>query len=217
MKSRTWQKRAVLFLLVVYSVDLAWKVANWHDAFGDAPWWGIALGLIVRFSFMGFMLFLYLRLKKLPQDPLVVTAVMKRTSVRSMRIIHGVMFAAIVSYVFIAERLPATASNLTPSIAESFAILAFIMVVIAVGFRRKMLSPAIESLGRDPGDEAALGRWRMANLLSMVLTMSVALYGFALRALGGSRRVVWPFFIISLILMLMWRPRLDAGLSNTEN
>jgi hypothetical protein len=49
----------------------------------------------------------------------------------------------------------------------------------------------------------------MANILSMVLTMTVALFGFALRMVGSSREVAWPFFIASIILMLLWRPRLD--------
>jgi uncharacterized membrane protein len=216
MKFRLWQKRSALFLLVAYTVDLVWKVANWHDVFGDVAWWGIALGLTIRFAFMGLLLFLYLRLRKVPQEPPVVTVAATSASLRSMRIIHIIMLAAIVSYLFLAERLPKPGADVPPVIVESFSVLAILMVVIAVACRRKLLPPAVENLRRDPTDGTALGRWRMANILSFVLSMAIALYGLALRALGGDRRVVWPFFIASLILMLLWAPRLDRGVSDAE-
>ena len=216
VKSKLWQRRSVLFLLVAYSLDLAWKLANWHEVFSGVAWWGIALGLVVRFTFMGFMLYAYLRLKNVPQEPPVVTKAIKDAAVRSMRIMHIVMLGAIVSYVFVAERLPRPTSDAPALIVQSFSFLAILMVVIAFSFRRKLLPSAIEKLRRDPGDGTALGRWRMANILSMVLTMSVALYGFALRTMGGNRRVVWPFLVASVILMLLWRPRLDDGTSGTD-
>jgi len=43
MEPRTWQKWVVLFLLAVFSLDLVWKLANWHWV----PWWVIALGLVL--------------------------------------------------------------------------------------------------------------------------------------------------------------------------
>jgi hypothetical protein len=216
MKSRLWQQREALFLLLAYALDLAWKLAHWHDAFGGVPLWGIALGLTVRFAFMGFILALYLRLKRGPQEPLTITRATKNALVRSMRIMHIVMLAVIVGYIVVAERLPRPTSDASAVLVESFSILAASMVVIAFGFRSKLLPSAIEELRRDAGDATALGRWRMANILSMALTMSVALYGFVLRSMGGNRRVVWPFFIASVALMLLWRPRLDEEISGTD-
>jgi hypothetical protein len=64
MISRTWQKRAVLFLLIIYCLDLASKLVSWRDTFSDVPWWGAALGLAVRFAFMGFLVTLLIRLRK---------------------------------------------------------------------------------------------------------------------------------------------------------
>jgi hypothetical protein len=58
-------------------------------------------------------------------------------------------------------------------------------MTIAYSYRTRLLPSAIEKLRRDPGDGTAHGSWRMANVLSLVLTMSVALYGFALRTIGG--------------------------------
>jgi hypothetical protein len=213
MRSRRWQQRGVLLLLLGYSVDLVLKLSDWREAFGGSPLWGIALGLAVRFAIMGFILSVYLRLKKAPQEPPVVTIAVKNASVRSMRIFHIIMLAAVVGYLFVAERLPRPTSDAPASLVESFSVLAAAMVAIAYGFRRRYLSSAILQLQHNQGDATALGRWRMANVLTMTFTMSVALYGFALRAMGGNRRVVWPFFLVSVTLMLLWRPHLDGGSS----
>jgi hypothetical protein len=40
MKSRVWQKRVALLLLVLYSIDLSWKLANWRETFSGVAWWG---------------------------------------------------------------------------------------------------------------------------------------------------------------------------------
>jgi hypothetical protein len=209
MKFQRWQERAALFLLVLYCLDLTWKVADWKELSRGLPWWGIALGLAVRFLVMGFILFMYLRLKKAPQEPVPVTKTMRTASLRSMRVIHAILFVAIVGYVFLAERSPRTASDPSTQLVASLSILAALMVV-ALSLRRKFLPRAIEKLKDNAADETVLGRWRMANILSMVLTMTVALFGFALRMVGASREVAWPFFIASIILMLLRAPFYNA-------
>jgi hypothetical protein len=214
--SRRWQQRAALFLFIVYSLDLAWKLANWRESFGGVPLWGIALGLTFRFAFMGFILSMYLRLRRVPQEPPLITKAVKHASVRSIRLFHVILIVAIVGYISLAEWLPRPTANAPALIVESFSVLAILMVAVAFGFRRKLLPSAIEKLRCDAGDATPLGRWRMANVLSMSLVMSVALCGFVLRILGGDRRVVWPFFLVSVTLMLLWRPRLDEGASSTD-
>jgi hypothetical protein len=64
MFSKTAQRRATLFLLVFYSLDLVWKLFHWHELSSGVPWWGIAVGLTVRFAFMWFMIAVYLRMRK---------------------------------------------------------------------------------------------------------------------------------------------------------
>jgi len=202
-----------LFLLVVYSLDLAWKLANWNEAFGGVAWWGIALGLAVRFAFMGFVLFIYLRLRKALQEPTAVTRITTKAALRHMRIFHIAMLCAIVSYAFVAALLRPAAGE-SPLPVEGFWIVAALMVLIAYGFRRKLLPAATRTLLHEPGDAEALGRWRMTNILSMIFASSVSMYGVALRAIGGSGRVVWPFFIVSALLMLWWRPRLNDSVND---
>jgi len=217
--SKAWQRRSALILFILYSLDSVWKVAHWEEftsVVRDSGWWGIplfALALTIRFAVMGFTLFLYLRLKKVYQKPPVVTKLMKNASVRSMRIIHIFLLAAIVMYALVAERLLQPASQVPTQFVEILWFMAALMVVIAFGFRRKLLPSATKTLQGDSSDITALGRWRIANLLSMILAVTVSLFGIVLRVMGGSRLVVWPLFIVSVLLMLLWRPRLDDGSS----
>ena len=66
---------------------------------GGVEGWGDVLGLTV-------FILAYLQLKKAPQEPPVVTKVLKNASVRTMRIIHAVFLATIVGHIFVAERVP---------------------------------------------------------------------------------------------------------------
>src|SRR5690242_14324966 len=135
-------------------------------------------------------------------------------SLRSMRLIHVIMLAAVVGYIYTAEVLSKPATDLPAIFVLAFSILAAVEVAIAFYLRRKMLPSAFETMRSNPEDAPALGRWRAANVLSMVFALSVALYGFTLRFLGGSRLIAWPFFLASLVLMWLWRPHLEEGTSS---
>ena len=68
MKSGPWRKRAVLFLLIVYSLDLVWKLASWNEAFNGVPWWNCdTLGLAVDLPLWGCPVIVPATQKKLPE------------------------------------------------------------------------------------------------------------------------------------------------------
>jgi uncharacterized membrane protein len=119
-------------------------------------------------------------------------------------------------YALVAERLLQPASQVTTQFVEILWFMAALMVVIAFGFRRKLLPSATKALQGDSSDITALGRWRMANLLSMIFAVTISLFGIVLRVMGGSRLVVWPLFVVSVLLMLLWRPRLEEGTSGAS-
>jgi len=122
---------------------------------------------------------------------------------------HRIMLAAVLLYAFLAERLVKSARSLPLSMTLSFGIVAIVIALIALGYRMKTLSSAIEALQ----DAQALIRWREAHILIMVLLHSVALLGFALRFLHGSFWVALPFYFFSFALLLIWGPR-EAELVN---
>ncbi len=137
-------------------------------------------------------------------------------SLRNMRIVHVILLAAIAGYAYVAEMTLKPTTDAPPILVKAFPIVAVAEVVITFAIRRKLLRSAMEGLQRHAGDATALGQWRKANLFSMVMMVSVALYGLALRFVGGSRRVAAPFFVAAVILMLLWRPRLDEVISGAN-
>jgi hypothetical protein len=134
-----------------------------------------------------------------------------------MRLVHVIMLAAIVGHLYTAEVLPKHAADLPVTFVASLSIMAALEVAIAFFFRQRMLPSALETMRSNPEDATALGRWRAANILSMVFAPSVSLLGFVLRFLGGSRPVAWLFFLASIILMWLWRPRLEEGVSGADS
>src|ERR1700731_3205755 len=190
MISRTWQKRAVLFLLIVYCLDLASKLVSWRDTFSNVPWWGAALGLAVRFAFMGFLVYFLIRLRKPPQDQ-PLTSRIKNSSLRSMRIFQFIFLATILGYGYVAELSSKPTAVVETVIVGSFSILAVFTALVAFVLRRTLLPSAVEALQR--GDANGVGRWRFANILSMVLAETIGMFGLVLRIMGCSRQVAWPF------------------------
>ena len=57
-------KNAVLILLILYCLDLAWKLAHWHALADGLEWWIIAGALTVRFAVMAGLLVGYLRISR---------------------------------------------------------------------------------------------------------------------------------------------------------
>jgi hypothetical protein len=109
-----------------------------------------------------------------------VDTAMKDASIRSMRILHVVFLAAIVGYLYVAERIFVHTKPVPIVIPEAFALVSAAVIIIALVFRRRLLAPAIEALRHDGKDATALAQWRSANTLSMILAMSVSLDGLAL-------------------------------------
>jgi hypothetical protein len=126
---------------------------------------------------------------------------------RSVRIVHGVLSAVVVSYILIAEKLTNPNGVLSAAIPLSFGIIAFVDVMIIYGFRRKLLPSAIEDLRQNPQNAGALLQWRKAQILTAVLLVIVALLGLMLRVMGGSFFGALPFYLMSLVMLLVWRPR----------
>jgi hypothetical protein len=137
-------------------------------------------------------------------------------SLHQMRIVHTVFVVAVLVQIYTSEWLAGNGTGYSMTFLAGIIIVAGFDVLMAYYFRRKKLFPALEKLRRDPNDIQALKQWWGATILVLVLTMSVALYGLALRVLGASRRVAWPFFLLALILMFLWRPQLDLSGSVPE-
>jgi F0F1-type ATP synthase membrane subunit c/vacuolar-type H+-ATPase subunit K len=133
-------------------------------------------------------------------------------ALKVLRSIHAIFVTSILLYAFMAEKvMQRAASAPSPTFVTSMTILAIAMTLIAATVRRRIVTPAIERLRVESEDPRALNRWRSGSLISFVLVECVALYGFVLRVLGASRPQTLPFYLVAILLMLIWTPRLDSA------
>jgi hypothetical protein len=135
-------------------------------------------------------------------------------ALRQLRTMHAIFVVVIFMWAYVSEITARAGSETTQTLVIAIAIVAGLELILAYYSRAKRAIPAIEKLQRDPNDAVAMLQWRSGTILSMVLAMSVALYGLVLRTVGAGRRVSWPFFLVALIFLMVWRPRLDLN-SNT--
>ena len=130
---------------------------------------------------------------------------------RFMRILHAVLPISILFYAAFGEKLgPAEPKDLK-ILPPLFAAPAVVNVLIALFFRARMVQPAEEALRLRADDALALGRWRAGNIVVLVMCESVALFGFVLRMLGGTLLISAPFYVVAILLMLLWTPRLEIS------
>jgi hypothetical protein len=130
----------------------------------------------------------------------------RESQFRAVRIMHRTMLAAVILYAFTAERLARPSDDLPAPMLIGLGVTAAVTALVAFGYQKKLPS-AIAALRRDPQDAQAVLRWRQAHIVTMILLVSVALFGFTLRFLGGSFWIALPFYAASFLLLLLWAPR----------
>jgi len=135
------------------------------------------------------------------------------SSVRQMRMVQMALLVAIVLYGVVGERI-IRAEAPEPHFLRVLVFPAFFCAGGAFFFRRRMVQAAEEVLRLRSDDSAALARWRVGNITCLTLCEAVALWGFALRMLGGTFLHAVPFYAVAILLILAWTPRLDVSQEN---
>jgi len=133
-------------------------------------------------------------------------------TLRVLQIVRGGLLISVVLYFVIAEQIrrasvatPAKAPD--PTVLYLLALMAVVSLIIATGLRRKLSGNAEEVLRAQPGDAAALTRWRTGHLLFLAICEAVALYGFVLRILGFQMLQALPFYLVAFVAMVLFGPR----------
>jgi hypothetical protein len=134
------------------------------------------------------------------------------TSLRHVRIVHAILVLGVFLDAHAAEqRAGKNEAGYPTLLLATMVFLAGFDGLIAYYIRRSKLFPALEKLRRNANDLEALKQWRFSTGVSLMLAMSISLDGFAFRFLGASRGLSWLFYLPALILMLLWRPKLEPG------
>jgi len=131
--------------------------------------------------------------------------------IRALQITHTIFLVSVGVYACLGEFLGPKVREVPPVLQMGFAVCAALSVAAALIARRSMTMSALEVLRADPDNSQALQRWRGGQLASMVLFVSVALCGFALRFLGVALVRVIPFYLASALLLIWFRPSEPAS------
>jgi len=132
------------------------------------------------------------------------------SAVRLLRTVQAALLVSIVLHAVVSQKITTEPRDVT-LFHRMFIALTILLVGIAMVFRVRMVGPAAETLRLRPEDAQMLTRWRTGSLVSLVLCEAVGLYGFALRVLGGEFLLSAPFYAVAILLMLVWRPRLEVS------
>jgi hypothetical protein len=131
---------------------------------------------------------------------------------RTLNMIRAALIFAIAIYMFIGERVAiGTVGPVNAMLFQILAVVAVVNIVVILIVRRSMVMPALAVLQRDPGDSAASTRWRGGYIVTYALCEAIALYGFVLRIMGFSYRMIVPFYLASFILLIFLSPRVPQG------
>lgn len=134
------------------------------------------------------------------------------TAQEAMKVVrtqHGAFLISIPIYAAVGELFGPTGAGPGKIIRGVLIAVALMNVGIAQLFGRKMVTAAEEALAQNASDDAVLGRWRQGHLITFALCESVAMFGFALRMLGGDPLQAAPLYVLAFALMLVWAPRLE--------
>lgn len=90
-------------------------------------------------------------------------------------------------------------------------VFAVSIIPTALLLRSRELKRAKGTLARQPGDVAALRRWRAIQLAILACFLAIPLYGLVLRFQGGTLLQALPFYIVG-ILLLSFLPLHGSGI-----
>jgi len=212
-------KWTILFFVVIESVGLvgsllyfALKLAHSNATLGPPTLGEVALELALRFAMVGLLLFAFVSLSDVSHLPSTIT---RQSALLTARAVWSSCLAAIALYALVGEKTPRSARQGWHLSAWSLATVALGTVITALFFRRRILHLANLKLRSDPHDPKALNQWRRATIASIVLAMSIGLYGFSLRMSGNARTIEWSFFFAAIALLFLWRPQFNAAANNS--
>jgi len=131
-------------------------------------------------------------------------------ALRASRILHLCFLIAAVVYMLVPFLIVSNASVDAPIVvAACLGLVAMSTIGIGLFFRGRNLNPAAERLRTNPDDTTAAGQWRGGVVLSLACAESVVLFGLALRMLGGAWSVAGGFYVVGILLLLAWTPKLE--------
>jgi hypothetical protein len=131
------------------------------------------------------------------------------TNLRSARILHVCFLIAAFLYVFVLIQIRPPERPLSAVVIWANAFVCIVIIGMALFFRSRMVSESAAKLYTNPQDIEALQTWRSGQIVSFAFAEAVVLFGFVLKFLGAHWNVAGVFFVVGILLLVAWRPKLD--------
>lgn len=126
---------------------------------------------------------------------------------RFLKILYFTLFGTVGLYWLVLDTVAANVAPREPGMEKTLlAALAAACGVVVLYFRFSRIPPLLAEASGDFGQR--LARLRFHYILCYTLSEAVALYGFVVRFLGGSREEAIAFFLPAVGLFLLCYPRL---------
>lgn len=125
----------------------------------------------------------------------------------TLRVMHISFIATWFLFLVVIKASGPQETFISADLPIAFGLAGLSEVGLALFLRNRYISGACEILRSDPGNQAALAKWRVGNLLSFVFAETITLFGLVLKFIGASWQIALPFFAAGLVLLLLWAPR----------
>ncbi len=136
----------------------------------------------------------------------------RELSLRTLRTAKIVFVGMVFLYAKVGETNGPLPRPVNPLLRIAVYALALSIIPSALFLRSRELKRAKDTLARQPGDVAALRRWRAIQLAILACFLAVPLYGLVLRFQGGTLLQALPFYIVG-ILLLSFLPLHESGIT----
>lgn len=125
---------------------------------------------------------------------------------RTMRLMKYFFFVSCLAFIIVTIRAPSQAKHPPSHVAE--AIITFLALAnLALAFvARPLLTRLAQGNPGRSGTATPLNQWVSANLVSLSLMESCALFAVVLHFLGSSQKLVGLLFACALLALLFWSP-----------
>lgn len=131
-------------------------------------------------------------------------------TLQAARLIHLALLFAAFAYLALPFVVGAPKTTVPPpAVVMAMGLVAVSTMGAAYFIRARLVQPAGEKLAGNPEDAGAASRWRTGVIISLAFCETVALFGFALRFIGGSWNVCGIFYAVGIFFLLAWRPKLE--------
>ena len=111
----------------------------------------------------------------------------------------------------VSYRLAPIQNQTSPILVYAITFVCLNDIGAAAFLRSRMIRPSEESLRSNPNDETALKKWRTGVIVSLGMASTIVLFGVVLKFMGATWNVASWFFIVGIVLLLAWTPRLDVS------